>query len=145
VKVSKRINGMGMGLRFLCSISNEQRLRLSGTDSVRNRLMHWFDVGQDKTGGLPSCQRKASRYATGNKNLRPAEQGLLVAPSLKFQRFTTIDSFEDEREKKELDRKRGERATKKKAGTWKWCMQSLLHSDVCNNSIESGGISRAPQ
>jgi hypothetical protein len=76
--------------------------------------MHWFDVGQDKTGGLPSCQRKASRYATGNKNLRPAEQGLLVAPSLKFQRFPTIDSFEDEREKKELDGKRGERATKKK-------------------------------
>ena len=81
---------------------------------MRNRLLHWFDFGRENTDVLPSCQRKASRYATGNNNLRPAEQGLLVAPSLKFQRFPTIDSFEDEREKKELDRKRGERATKKK-------------------------------
>ena len=109
-------NGDGVAISVY---HNHQRLRLSGTDRVRNRLMHWFDVGQDKTGGLPSCQRKASRSATGNKNLRPAEQGLLVAPSLNFQSFTTIDSFEDEREKKELDRKRGKRATKKKAGTWK--------------------------
>ena len=50
----------------------------------RDRLMHWFDFGGEKIGVFPSCQRKASRYATGNKYLRPAEQGLLVVPSLKF-------------------------------------------------------------
>ena len=85
MKVSKRIHGMGMGLRFLCTTS---KVVLSGKDSVRNRLMHWFDVGQDKICGLPSCQRKASIYATSNTNLRPASRAGLPgsAPSFMFQK-----------------------------------------------------------